>query len=119
MFFDKDTLKESKTAIVKALKESDYENDRLLGAALETGEDDEYIQNQANMILKVRGYIFLNEVYEMLGIPKSAAGQIVGWTYREEMPRGDNYVDFGIDMYRCEDEVILDFNVDGMILDVI
>lgn len=43
-FFDKDTLKESKTAIVKALKESDYENDRLLGAALETGEDDEYIQ---------------------------------------------------------------------------
>lgn len=84
-------------------------------------------QNYANDILKTRGYLFLNEVYEMLGFNKTKAGQVVGWIFDESDPKCDNFVDFGI--YRGEspavrafvngDErsILLDFNVDGDILD--
>ena len=86
-------------------------------------------QNFANDRLKSRGYLFLNEVYERLGIPTTKAGQIVGWIYDPENPTGDNYVDFGIyDAHRekardfvngYERVILLDFNVDGNILDLI
>lgn len=86
-------------------------------------------QNFANDRLKSRGYLFLNEVYERLGIPTTKAGQIVGWIYDPENPTGDNYVDFGIyDTHRekardfvngYERVILLDFNVDGNILDLI
>lgn len=85
-------------------------------------------QLYANDLLKSRGYVFLNEVYEMLGIPKTKEGQLVGWVYKEENPVGDNYIDFGlydssvaksnfINGYKRT--VLLDFNVDGYILDQI
>lgn len=82
-------------------------------------------QNYANDLLRTRGYLFLNEVYESLGIPKTPEGQVVGWIYDEKNPIGDNYVDFGI--YDVTDErkrafvngwercILLDFNVDGEI----
>lgn len=83
-------------------------------------------QNYANERLKAKGYLFLNEVYEMLGIPKTKAGQTVGWIYDEKNPVGDNYVDFGLfDVHKekirdfingYEKVVILDFNVDGDIV---
>lgn len=86
-------------------------------------------QNQANDRLRAQGYLFLNDVYDMLGIPRTKAGQIVGWVYDEENPVGDNFVDFGIyDIYNekaCdfvngrERSIVLDFNVDGNILDMI
>ena len=86
-------------------------------------------QNYANERLKTRGYLFLNDVYEMLGIPKTKAGQIVGWIYDEKNPNGDNFVDFGIyDINKerarafvngYEYTILLDFNVDGNILDLI
>lgn len=86
-------------------------------------------QNYANDRLKARGYLFLNEVYERLGIPTTKAGQMVGWVYKPDDPKYSNYVDFGIyDMYRqkCrefvnghERTILLDFNVDGDILDLI
>ena len=88
-------------------------------------------QNFANDRLKARGYLFLNEVYERLGIPTTKAGQIVGWIYDPENPehQGDNYVDFGIyDMHRekardfvngYERVILLDFNIDGVIMDQI
>ena len=86
-------------------------------------------QNQANDRLRAQGYLFLNDVYDMLGIPRTKAGQIVGWIYDEENPFGDNFVDFGIyDIYNekaCdfvngrERSIVLDFNVDGNILDMI
>lgn len=82
-------------------------------------------QNYANDLLRTKGFLFLNEVYEMLGIPKSKAGQIVGWVYDKENPIGDNYVDFGIYDVRNKDKrmfvngrersILLDFNVDGNI----
>lgn len=86
-------------------------------------------QSYANDLLHSRGYLFLNEVYGMLGIPHSKAGQVVGWIYDEKNPNGDNFVDFGIlDTHKpgCRDfvngyerTILLDFNVDGNILDLI
>ena len=81
-------------------------------------------QNYANDKLRTQGHLFLNEVYDMLGIPRSKAGQIVGWIYDEKNNNhdGDNFVDFGIytqanknflDGY--EKVALLDFNVDGPI----
>lgn len=84
-------------------------------------------QDQANKLLKLQGYLFLNDVYEMLGIPKTKAGQVVGWMYDERNPRGDNWIDFGIyDLHKegsrdfvngYEKSIWLDFNVDGVIYD--
>lgn len=86
-------------------------------------------QNWANDLLKRKGHLFLNEVYDMLGIPRTKAGQIVGWIYDEDHPNGDNFVDFGIyDLNRerardfvngYERTILLDFNVDGNILNMI
>lgn len=80
-------------------------------------------QSQANKILQTRGYLYLNEVYEMLGMDKTKAGHVVGWIYDEKNPVGDNFVDFGIyDLYDekkrafvngWERSILLDFNVDG------
>lgn len=80
-------------------------------------------QEFANDKLKAQGYLFLNDVYEMLAIPKTKAGQMVGWIYNEDHPVGDNFVDFGIyDSSRfvngLERSIVLDFNVDGVILDL-
>lgn len=86
-------------------------------------------QRYANDLLQTRGHLFLNEVYDMLGIPRNKMGQVVGWIYDEKNPVGDNFVDFGI--YDVHDEakrnfvngyertILLDFNVDGNIMDLI
>jgi len=86
-------------------------------------------QDFANEMLKSRGHLFLNEVYDMLGIKRSKAGQVVGWVYDLKNPKGDNYVDFNI--YNIKNEanrqfvngeersILLDFNVDGVIYDLI
>lgn len=85
-------------------------------------------QRYANDILKTKGYLTLNEVYDMLGIPRTKAGMVVGWIYDEKNPVGDNFVDFGIyDTHRTkvrdfvngyERTILLDFNVDGNIFDM-
>ena len=86
-------------------------------------------QNYANDLLRSRGHLFLNEVYDMLGIPRTKAGQVVGWIYDEKDPDRDNFVSFGIyDFYKdecrrfvngAERTILLDFNVDGVIYDKI
>jgi len=54
-------------------------------------------QDYANEMLKARGHLFLNEVYDLLDIPRSKAGQVVGWVYdKNGNTKGDNYVDFGL-----------------------
>jgi hypothetical protein len=81
-------------------------------------------QDWANDMLKARGHLFLNEVYDTLGIPRSEAGAVVGWI----MGAGDDYVNFGVlidndmcivDFFYADDEILLDFNVDGVIFDKI
>ena len=84
-------------------------------------------QELANRMLIANGYFFLNDVFEMLGYPRSVAGQIVGWTYdKNGKPDGDgdNRIDFRIrTVYRkmevgdCYEKVLMiDPNVDGVIL---
>lgn len=85
-------------------------------------------QNWANEKLQSKGYLFLNEVYEMLGFPITKAGASVGWIYDKNDPVGDNFVDFGIynmNSQKAHDfvngyerSIILDFNVDGPIIDM-
>lgn len=75
-------------------------------------------QELCNQLLRAYGFLYLNDVYEMLGITKTAAGQAVGWIYDEHKPTGDNYVDFRIsEMLNKDGETVylLDFNVDGAI----
>ena len=85
-------------------------------------------QQYANDLLKAQGRLFLNDVYKMLGIDITKAGQVVGWVYDPDCPVGDNFVDFGIyDMSKervrafvngYEPNILLDFNVDGNIWDL-
>lgn len=79
----------------------------------------------ANQYLHAHGHLFLNDVYKALGMEPSSEGQLVGWY----MGNGDSYVDFGI--YDAESEaardfvngyeksILLDFNVDGMVYDLL
>lgn len=71
-----------------------------------------------------KGFVCLNEVYELLGIPKSSVGQQVGWVEGN----GDDFIDFGIHtgylpnrnfVNGYERVILLDFNVDGYIIDKI
>lgn len=90
------------------------------------------VQNQMNDKLKARGHVFLNEVYDALGFDRSEAGQLVGWVWNKDntaMEAGDGYIDFGIfdgNNYAKrafvngdERSILLDFNIDGMIYDLI
>ena len=81
-------------------------------------------QNFANDLLRARGHIFLNEVYDMLGMDHTSEGSLVGWVYNSE--KGDDFVDF--DIYNIhnnnfvngrERAVLLDFNVQGSIWNLI
>lgn len=93
-------------------------------------KDPEYNKNflfireqEANKRLKSQGYLFLNDVYEMIGFPKTKAGHTIGWIYDKDNPIGDNQISFGIfdvcfkgnhDFINgYERSVWLDFNVDG------
>ena len=82
-------------------------------------------EGAANSRLKAKGYLFLNEVYDMLGLQPTKAGQSVGWIYNPEDKSIDSYVSFNIfDKINRrlvngfeEDTILLDFNVDGRIFD--
>lgn len=82
------------------------------------------LQRAVSKRLMSQGYLFLNDVYVVLGIPRSKAGQVVGWKYDPDNEEGDNFVHFGIhEKYNhgfvngYENTAILDFNVDGVIID--
>ena len=86
-------------------------------------------QNYANDKLRLNGVLTLNEVYDMIGAPRTAYGQLAGWVYTEDSSVGDNFVDFGIfdinSEKKCdfingiERSIILDFNCIGNVLDYI
>lgn len=80
-------------------------------------------QDYYNDRLRAYGFVFLNEVLQDLGFPRTQAGQVVGWKLKSET--GDGHIDFGL--FNLDNErvrafmngdetcVMLDFNVDGPI----
>lgn len=108
MFFDETTS--------KAYEENDDYNRMTLRAT----------QQLANDKLHTDGYLFLNDVYDALGIQRTKMGQIVGWVDKPDEEGRDGYVDFRVLETNRETEDggykkawLLDFNVDGNILDLI
>ena len=117
-FFEKYTVDNEGNQIINHCWQNDNEYNIMF---LKTQE------RYANDLLRARGHIFLNEVYDMLGIPRSKAGQVVGWVYSEDNPVGDNFVDFGLYADNLsysdyvngfEPAILLDFNVDGNVWDL-
>ena len=41
------------------------------------------LENHFNSMLKIRGHVFLNEVHDALGLPRTRSGAIVGWLNSE------------------------------------
>lgn len=85
------------------------------------------VQLWANRRLERKGHLFLNEVFDQLGLSRTREGAIVGWLKNGE---GDGYVSFGDfdasiyrvpsdDYTRVDSNFIVDFNVDGVIWDKI
>lgn len=80
-------------------------------------------QQYFDSLLQVRGHLFLNEVYDRLGIPRTTIGQLVGWVYSDE----NSHVDFGLNLNNenkmfMRGEIataFLTFNVDGIIVNKI
>lgn len=82
-------------------------------------------QQWANDKLKANGHLFLNEIYDELGVKRTPAGSVVGWIYNPDEPNGDNFVEFIIHQtYKEKDGdlvpvTIVDFNADGIIYNMI
>lgn len=86
------------------------------------------VQNWANEKLRSKGYLFLNDVYEALGMQISRHGSSTGWVYDKDQPESYNVIDFGIyDLYDKEKRLFvngyeksiwLNFNVHGNVYDL-
>ena len=79
-----------------------------------------------NNELRIKGHIFLNDVYRALGLPETKAGQYVGWVTSSTV--GDGVIKFtnvstGENIEDIDDlddpTVLLDFNVDGDIINIL
>lgn len=77
-------------------------------------------ENVATDLLHSKGHLFLNDVYDLLGIDDTTEGAVLGWLDND----GDGYVSFGIDGLTNpqknigdEYEIVLDFNHDGVMYD--
>lgn len=80
-------------------------------------------QTWANIQLQRQGHLFLNEVYDLLDIPHTKEGNILGWVFRD-LGDNDNFVSFGFEqdpefMAGYKTDVMLNFNIHGPILDLI
>lgn len=74
------------------------------------------VENHANELLRKRGYVFLRDIYEILGIPVTKHTLFVGWFLDTSNSSGDGFIDFGIRFINETDcDIELDFNVDGNI----
>lgn len=70
-----------------------------------------------NELLRTRGWLFLRDVYEKLGICITKESCLVGWIYEEHNKIGDNFVNFIYDENDESSGIVVDFNVDGKIVD--
>lgn len=79
-------------------------------------------ENVATDMLHAKGHLFINEVYDLLGMPDTPEGAVIGWIDG----LGDSFVDFGLTL--CENtqkrvgddyNILLTFNHDGVMYDKI
>jgi len=72
------------------------------------------VQNHMNELLRIRNYVFLNEVLVELGLPRTYEGQLLGWS-------NGGHVDFGLftELHQEGGEIGLVLNIDGVILDAL
>ena len=130
------THKEKKTVVNKVDKNSPSIYARFFDESCQQwSKDPEYnllfLKTQEeyfNNLLHIHGHVFLNEVYDALGIQRTQAGAVVGWVLRND-GEGDNQIDFGIfdknkERSRAfvnglERSFLVDPNVDGVIYDKI
>lgn len=85
-------------------------------------------QSHANVLLELRGWLSLNDVYDELGLTRTAAGQVAGWRYKRDSGN-DGFIDFGFmsgrdpqtEAFRKHQvaDVQLCFNIDGEIVNKI
>lgn len=85
-------------------------------------------QRSCMMKLKTRGYLFLNEALDSIGMRGTQIGQFAGWIYDPTNPDIDSFIDFGIYsddpikqafLKGYEPNIWLHFNCDGNIIDKI
>lgn len=122
----KEKTKKEKKTVVEDISGSPYA--KFFDSASRCWEDDAehnltFLKIQEahfNDKLRTNKVVFLNEVYDALDIPRTKAGQVVGWVWKED---GTSYIDFGIfskgnrRAVNCYEPVILlDFNVQGDVL---
>jgi hypothetical protein len=93
------------------------------------------VLQHARDALQVNGYLFLSDVYDMLGFKRTLASTQVGWVSKPQIDpdtgkqMNDGYVDFGLwnqGIHKGKEWVnghpkafLLDFNVDGVITHVL
>lgn len=77
------------------------------------------VENELNRRLERNGYVFLNELWNELDIPRTQAGQIVGWTYKHGT-KPCTQIDLGVTkefnrraVNGYENVFIIDPNVEG------
>lgn len=83
-------------------------------------------QAKCNYILHKDGYLFLGDVFNIIGLPSIPNMDGIGW-WIDPYDENSNYVDFGIYDHTkktsrdfvngLQPDIILDFNVDGRLTD--
>lgn len=104
-------------------KEMKFENSTIFDRnSAQWSNDQEYnlmfikaMQNHFNDLLRVRGHVFLNEIFDALGLPRTNQGVIIGWIYGE---MSNNFIDLQTETL-SDEQIKLTFNVDGVIWDLI
>lgn len=76
-------------------------------------------ENHFNVLLNTRGYVFLRDIYESLGLPVTKDSCMVGWSKKMN---SQSRIDFAIKPIKkswrtCD--FILGFDVDGNILNFV
>lgn len=71
---------------------------------------------RANALLQTRGHVFLNDVYDLLGMRRTSQGAVEGWLYPEDPAI---HVTWGEDHWVKNGPITLHFQTPGVIYDKI
>jgi hypothetical protein len=84
-------------------------------------------ETYANQLLSIRGHVFLNDIFDAIGMPRTKEGSVVGWVLG---PDNENHISFGIvdlqgsrnrdaRIFGSDEELgdclLMNFNVDGIV----